>query len=285
MASEQVRIVGHVRLDVELGRARGEHIGRVADAVPHRRNRHDAGRELLVPLILRHLAAERVEYPAIVLEQVFHAALGGAAHLAVVHPELPFRRRHQHFRVWESELVALVDQAIHVIAVEMRDDHRVDVGHLDAGGGEVLRQLAELALGLLEGARAAAGVEQDELRAGVDHDRRVVMDHLVGRQIDRLQRLAHLRDRRIGDVALRQREHARAIGEHRDLVRSDLVAIDAGRLLAGWRRCCLRRCASPRNLRRRRFPRTLNGVSIRLSFPPAIAVYGAGCALQTINTI
>ena len=201
-----------------------------------RRDRGEPRRQLLVPLVGRHLAAERIEDPAVVGEQLLHAALGRAAAFAVVHPELPFRRRHQHLGVRIGELVIGIEQPVHVIGMEVGDDHHVDVLELNPGRREIVGELPKLPFGLVERARPVTRVDHDELRAGVHDDRRIVMDHPVGRQIGRLERLLHLRDRSIGDVGFGQRERARAVGRNRHLVGSDLVAIDAGRLLAGRRR-------------------------------------------------
>jgi hypothetical protein len=65
---------------------------------------------------LRHLAAERVEHAAIVLEQIPHAPGRGAAHLAVVHPERPFRMRHEDLGIREGRLAVGREKAVHVVA-------------------------------------------------------------------------------------------------------------------------------------------------------------------------
>ena len=55
--------------------------------------------------IARDAAAERVEHAAIVVEQLGHAALRGAAHLAVIHPERPLGLRHLDLGVRKRRLV------------------------------------------------------------------------------------------------------------------------------------------------------------------------------------
>ena len=60
---------------------------------------------------------------------------GRAAHVAVVHPEFPFRLRHQDFGIGEDLVAVLGLDAVDVVGMEMRNDDGVDVGGLDAGGG------------------------------------------------------------------------------------------------------------------------------------------------------
>ena len=81
-------------------------MGIVAGGMAVGADRRDAGDDLLAfvigPQSLHHLAGKDA---AIVLEQVLHAALGRAAHLAVVHPEFVLRRRHQDLGIGEGERV------------------------------------------------------------------------------------------------------------------------------------------------------------------------------------
>jgi hypothetical protein len=57
-------------------------------------------RDFLAPLIGRDFLPEAsLEDVAVALEQALHAPRGRAAHLAVVHPEFPLGRGHQHFGV------------------------------------------------------------------------------------------------------------------------------------------------------------------------------------------
>jgi len=101
-------------------------------------DRGDAGDDLLAfvigPQPLHHLAGKDA---AIVLEQVFHAALRRAAHLSVIHPELVFSRRHQNLGIGKRERIVRLQQAVHVVAVVVRDDDGIDRLGVDACGGEI----------------------------------------------------------------------------------------------------------------------------------------------------
>jgi len=56
-----------------------------------------------------------------ILEQVLHAALRGAAHLAVIHPELVFKRRDQNLGIGIGKRIVRYQETVHVVAVVMRD--------------------------------------------------------------------------------------------------------------------------------------------------------------------
>jgi hypothetical protein len=83
IAREQERHVGDVGLDVDRARSGRHDMGIVAGGMAVGADRRDAGDDLLAlvigPQSLHHLAGKDA---AIVLEQVLHAALGRAAHLA-----------------------------------------------------------------------------------------------------------------------------------------------------------------------------------------------------------
>src|SRR6516165_4074581 len=122
IAHKQLRAIGDVGKHEQPRRSRCNHVRGVANGMAGSRNRSDARRNLLAPLVgrsaLKNLAAH---HATVVLEQTLHAARGGAAHLAVVHPELVLSRRNQDFRVRECRLVIGAEQAIHMVRVVMRD--------------------------------------------------------------------------------------------------------------------------------------------------------------------
>jgi len=82
------------------------------------------------------------------------------------------------------------------------DDHRVHGFWIDAGGGEVGVELAGCALALLIGAETEAGVDDDELRAGVDDNRGVGVRDLVRRQMVCDERGIDLALRRVADIGV-----------------------------------------------------------------------------------
>ena len=51
-----------------------------------------------------------------------------------------------------------------MVRMDVGDDHGVDVGRIDAGGGQRLRQFSRQRTNLI----GIAGIDQDELVAGVD---------------------------------------------------------------------------------------------------------------------
>ena len=118
----------------------------------------------------------------------------------------------------------------------MRDHDGVDRFRVDAGGGEIGRERAGRRCHL----PAGAGVEQDELRAGIDQQCRERRRQLLGRHERIVHRLADLGVIRIADEFLVDRAVPHAVIERGDLEGADLVTVEAGRLLAGRRRCGLR---------------------------------------------
>src|SRR5262249_14542188 len=143
IAHEQLRAIGDVGKHEQPRRSRCNHVRGVANGMAGSRNRGDPRGNLPAPLVgrsaLKNLAAHRA---AGVLEQTLHVARGGAAHLAVVHPELVLGRRNQNFRIRECRLVIGAEQAIHMVRVVMRDDDGIDRLGVDAGAREVLLVLA-----------------------------------------------------------------------------------------------------------------------------------------------
>lgn len=124
-----------------------------------------------------------------------------------------------------------------MIAVEVGDDDDVDRVAVDAGGLQIVVELAADALAALVVGFAGAGVHDHELGASLDDDRRVrdrhhVLFHVRGRECP-----VHRVLLGIEDEAIRQLEGVAAIGDGRDLEAADIVAVPARRLAAGERRC------------------------------------------------
>ena len=176
----------------------------MADAVPGRADGGHARRHVPIPGIARDLAAERVEDAPVVVEQLGHTAFGGAAHFAVIHPEDPFLLRHHDLGIRKRRrLVVGREQAVHVVAMKMRDHHDVDGVAVEAGRRKVVLQPPALALGLREHRLAVAGVDQHAFAAGLDQDRRIDVPHVVGRKPRLGERGQQLILARIDDVAVR----------------------------------------------------------------------------------
>ncbi len=188
----------------------------------------DAGRDFLAGLVLRDLAAERIEHAADVLEVALEDRIAGPlAHLAVVHPELPFHCRNHDLGVGEGRLVLGREQAVDVVAVEVRDDDGVDCRAVDAGRRKVVVELADLALGLRELVGPETGIDHDELRPGVDDDRIEGVGDLVGRQMVLGEDLVDVVLAGAGRVIVRQVDGRDAVADHGDLVGADIVAVEA----------------------------------------------------------
>jgi len=83
------------------------------------------------------------------------------------------------------------------------DDHRIHGFRIDAGRGEIGVELAGCALALLIGAETEAGIDDDELRAGVDDNRSIGVRDLVGRQMVCDERGIDLALRRVADISVR----------------------------------------------------------------------------------
>ena len=161
---------------------------------------------------------------------------GLLAHLAVIHEVLPLRGRHQHLGIRERQRVFRGQEAVDVVAVEVRDHHHVDRLGVEACGDHVGGELSDIALARRERGGAVAGVDHDQLAAGIDDQRRELDRHLVFRHERLFERrvdfvLLDVEHERIG-----QREVVDAVGDDRHLGVANLVAIEARRLLFGGRR-------------------------------------------------
>jgi hypothetical protein len=99
-----------------------------------------------------------------------------------------------------------------------------------------MRSVASCALAALEIRFAGAGVDDHELGAGVHHDRRIRNHHLVLFAVERGPGSVHLVAVLVDDEGVREAETVGTIGDDGDFVSADLVAIEAGVLLANCRR-------------------------------------------------
>ena len=117
----------------------------------------------------------------------------------------------------------------------MRQQHDVDLLGIDAGGGEILQGAADRALGRLEIGDAVAGVDQDQLAAGVDQLRVERHRHHALAAYRRLPRRQRLVLRTLRHEIVGHRKRTRTVVDRGAFVSADLVAIEAGRLGAGRR--------------------------------------------------
>jgi hypothetical protein len=148
-----------------------------------------------------------------------------------------FARRHQNFGVGEGQRTVGLQQAIHVIAVIVRDDDGIDRLGIDARGSHIGHQLAARSFGRLKRRLARARINEHELLAGVDDNRIVRPDENVRLHVDRQERGVDLLLLDVADEIVRQLEAVDTVGDHRDLEIPDLVAVPARHLRAGrWRR-------------------------------------------------
>ena len=138
---------------------------------PGRPDRNHAPHHLLVPGVRHHPVGERVEDLAVVLEQPLHPAGRRPLALSVVHPEAPLVRRHADLGARERRAAVKCHEATHVIAVEVGDDHDVDVVGADPDRREVAHEEAGGRAGLLGGVRTAARVDEHRLARRSDHRR------------------------------------------------------------------------------------------------------------------
>ena len=158
--------------------------------------------------------------------------LGQFADIALVHPEGPLGFWHHDFRVRKHWLVVWTDQTVDVVAMEMRDDHDIDVIRVDPCGLQVRLILAERTLGLRVGAKTEAGVDGDEFRSGIDDGRRIGVDDLVLWQELRLKILGNCILGRVDDIAVPERVAALPIGDDGDFEFANLIAVPSGILFA-----------------------------------------------------
>ena len=80
---------------------------------------------------------------------------------------------------------------------------------------------------------AGAGIDQDELRAGIDGERRERDRQRVGREEVVGERLLHVRPGGVAHELVVDLAVPDSVVDRGQLIAADLVAIDAGRLLAG----------------------------------------------------
>ena len=119
------------------------------------------------------------------------------------------------------------------------------------GGLQVGLELAGDAFGALVARFASAGVDYNELAAGVDDNRIVRRRHQVLWIECSLKRTIEIGARLVGQVAVGKLECVGAVGHDRDLDRADLIAVPTRRLIAGQRRGGMRGQRAERGRRRR----------------------------------
>src|SRR3984893_2602647 len=98
----------------------------MADGMPRCPDCRDTGNDLLTPVVLAYLLFNHAENPPVGLKQLRHSSRRGTGHLAVIHPEIPFRRRHDDPGTWKRRTSFRRHEPRHVVAVKMRDDHDID---------------------------------------------------------------------------------------------------------------------------------------------------------------
>ena len=143
---------------------------------------------------------------------------------------------HEDLGLRKGRLAVGGQQAVDVVAVEVRDDDGIDGAAVDTGGGEIGVELADDAFALLVHRGTKAGVDDDELRAGVHRDRRIGNDDLVLVEVHRLERLVDVFLLDVADERVGEWVGERTVGHGGHLDRADLVAVKARRLLVGLRR-------------------------------------------------
>ena len=203
----------------------------VADGVAVAGDRADARREFGAVLVEAELAGGGIGFDGVDGEieeaaEFFRrlaANIGRSPERVVVLVDVERRVRKQH-------LVVAGDDAGDVVGMRMGDDDGVDRGGTDAGRGKVLRQPADARREM----GAAAGIDQDELLAGIDQPgvERRGEPHLG--QMGVAQQLLGARFV-AGEDGCVQRQGA--VAHHRHLVISDFLPVEPGRLLAGNWRC------------------------------------------------
>src|SRR5262245_64637822 len=121
-----------------------------------------------------------------------------------------------------------------MVGMEMRDDDRIDLSGIDAGGGKI-RHVGSRSR---ERAIAGAGVDGDEPRAGID-------DHWVERDRERLgglkglaEDLLHLRNRRARYDGSVQLAIPYSVADERVLVVPELGAVGGRYVRAGYGCTC-----------------------------------------------
>ena len=171
------------------------------------------------------------KYPPLIAEGELQIRRRGV-HIGVVHPEIPFRLRHRDFGVGKNQIVVLVFDAVDVVGMEMRDHNEVDGLRIDTGCGEISAERA----GGRSDLTAGAGVDQHNLLAGIDDQRREWRRELVDRHERSGERVLDFSERRVADEFVGDRPVPDAVIERGQLECSDPVAINAGGRFADGRR-------------------------------------------------
>ena len=234
---QQDRVVAEVAKEAEGFPVRRHHEDGVAHGVAGRRDRLHAGQEFLAVLVEHDAVAHRQQVLAGVNDEVLQRAIC----LAFIGPEIEIGLGDVVLRVGEQHLAAVVHHAADVVDMGMGEHDGVDVLRLDAGFLHALLLTSGARAEILR--RAHAGVEQDQLVAGVD-DRRVLLEHDVFRREEIVgQHLLHLVVRHADESALGRTERQLAVGDDGDLGVAETEAVEIGRLRADLGRFRQRRFA------------------------------------------
>ncbi len=161
------------------------------------------------------------------------------------HPEIRLGLMHDDLGIGIMRIAGIVDQAIGVIGMQMRHHDVGDRARFDAGGAQIVRQLAERRLHGVAG----AGIDHDDLAVAAD-------EKVVDRDIERPIRGAA--DQCVGDRPLHADDEIERGFEN---TVADALHLDVAHAHA--RQCHLktlpwsaRSCSPPRSPRRPRGPRT-----------------------------
>ena len=154
------------------------------------------------------------------------------AHVLAALPEIELGGAEDIARIGKDRLAA-VHQAADMIGMAVRDHHDVDVGRLVAGLRQACDQPAfrqpAAQLRIVPRQRPVAGVEQDDLFAGVDHGRNERMHIAV-----RFDAVALAKALRLLGAAVRAEARVQAVTDHLavedigDLKAAELEAINGG---------------------------------------------------------
>ncbi len=200
--------------------------------MPGRRDRGDAGCDLLAPIILRHLGLDAgvdlLHIGKIILHHLIGLGLGG---FLIAHPEFPVLCRDHDLGVRKRHRAIGGTNAVGVIGMQMRHQDDVDALGVDASCSEILQGAAGSAFARLQHGNAVAAVDQDQLGAGVDELRvERHRDHAF-RHITGLSLSLRLFLRNITNEVI-DRPQKYPVVDRSAFVIADLVAIEAGRLCA-----------------------------------------------------
>src|SRR5262249_52252467 len=195
-----------------------------------------AWQEFLSVLVEHNAITHRHQVLAGVQDKILQRAAG----LALIGPELEIALCNVELRIGKQHFAALVHYATDVVDMGVRKHHRIDFLRLDAG---FLHALLLAAGGWAEVFRGAhAGVEQDQLVAGV-HDRRILFQHDVfGRKKIVRQHFLYFVVRYADKGAFGRAEWQGTVGDDGDFGIAETEAIEIGRL--GSKLGCLRQSAA-----------------------------------------